>query len=248
MSSVRIALAALLAARLSWAQAPASADLWRLAATSLPGPAALETGTTGAFWNPSAAADRERGLTVGLQMIETPDIIGVSGLLAAVTYALGSSTGVLVMVGRTDVSDLVRTTTSATSEQGEIPVYEQHAAVGGVIRIGSLRVGALARAHDARFDADRNNGITADLGVRWTPIAPLTLAAATHFFPVNLTSRETTDYYAGVEYLIRSLRILDTPSWVLARYGVSHREGNGFEQGLGLGLALADPAWASRSG
>lgn len=252
MSSLRIALAALLAARLSWAQAPASADLWRLAATSLPGPAALETGTTGAFWNPAAAADRERGLTVGLQMIETPDIIGVSGLLAAVTYALGSSTGVLVMVGRTDVSDLVRTTTSATSEQGEIPVYEQHVAVGGVLRIGTLRVGALARAHDARFDADRSNGITADLGARWTPVARLTLAAATHFFPINLKDRATTDYYGGLEYQARSLQILDTPSRILARYAVSFRQSkvgdpsrsspaeNGVEHGIGLGLALGD--------
>lgn len=250
MSRVRLALALLFVGRVSWAQAPASADLWRLAAISLPGPAALETGTTGAFWNPAAGGDG--ALAVGLELIETPDIIGVSGLLAGVSYALGSTTRVVLMVGRTDVSDLVRTTTSATSE-GEIPVYEQHAAVGGVLRIGSLRAGVLARAHDARFDAERNSGITADVGVRWTPIARLTLAAATHFFPINLKDRATTDYYGGLEYQARSLQILDTPSRILARYAVNFRQSNvgdpsrsspapenGLEHGIGLGLALGD--------
>lgn len=250
MIPVGLAILALLSATISWAQAPPSADLWRLAATTLPRPAALETGATGAFWNPSAAADR--GLAVGLQLIETPDVIGVSGLVAGITYALGGSTSVLVMVGRTDIDDLVRTTTSATSE-GEIPIYEQHAAVGGVFRVGRLRLGVLARAHDARFDAERNSGITADLGVRWTPIARLTLAAATHFFPINLKDRATTDYYGGVEYQARALRILDTPSRILARYAISFRQGNtgdrrgtiapdgiSVEHGVGLGLALAD--------
>lgn len=232
-----VALALLIPSVLG-AQAPASADLWRLAATTLPGPAALETGVTGAFWNPSAAGGPR--FAAGVQLIETPDIIGVSGLLAGIAYGLSGSTWIVALAGRTGVGDLVRTTTSATSEQGDIPVYEQHLAVGGVARLGRVRVGALVRGHDARFDADQNTGLTADLGVRWAPATTLTVGGATHFFPADFTGRETTDYFVGVEYQLHALQILQTPSRILARYAVSHRGGNGVEHGAGLGLALAD--------
>ncbi len=223
------------------AQAPASADLWRLSAASLAGPAALETGPTGAFWNP-AAAWGDPQVRAGVQVLETPDALSVSGLLAGLSYRLSPALAAQVLLGRTDVGDLVRTTTSPTSDLGAIPVYEQLIGLGVALRRGGASAGALLRAHNARFDAARDNGLTLDLGVR-ARLGRCSIAAATHFFPLDITSRNVTDFYAGGECQPVSPRVWGTPGRVFVRYGVSARRGGPVEQGMvehafGSGLEL----------
>jgi hypothetical protein len=220
------------------AQAPQLADLWRLSAASLAGPAALEAGATAAFWNPAAAQSDAR-LRAGIQVLQTPDVLSISGLLGGVSYGLSPTLTTQVLLGHIGASDLIRTTTSPASEPGAIPYYEEMIAVGGALHRGVLSAGALLSGHDARVDADRSAGLTVDAGMRLM-LPRLTLAAATHFFPLNGTDRRVTDYYAGVEYHLATPRLWGAPARLLLRYGLSTGERTGPEHGGGLGLALAD--------
>ena len=172
-------------------------------------------------------------------MLETPDVLSVSAVLGGVRYRLSPALSTQVLVGRVGVTDLIRTTTSPASEPGGIPVYEEMVGVGAALHRGPLAGGVLVSGHDARFDADRSAGLTLDAGVRLT-LPRLTLAAATHFFPVNGTDRRVTDYYAGAECHLATPHLWGTPGRILARYGVSSGERTGPEHGGGMGLALAD--------
>lgn len=231
-------LVPVLLSRVALAQVPASAELWRLSAASLPGPAALEAGATAAFWNPAGIP--RQGLAAGLQLVEAPEVVGVSGILAGVTFQASPRLYATVLLGRTDIGDLPRTTTSATTDLGSIPFYEQHVGLGGALDAGNLQIGVLLRGHDARFDALRENGMTVDAGVRLAVGSRLALAAATHFFPLNLTEQELTDYYGGLEYLVRAVQVWRMPSRIFLRYGASYRSGSGAEHGFGTGIALQD--------
>jgi len=218
------------------AQAPASADMWRLSAATLPGPAALESGANGAFWNPAAAWGTSR-LRAGVEVLQTPDVLGVTGLVAGASYRWAEAVAGQVLVGRIQVADLVRTTTSPTSDLGAIPVYEQMLGVGAAVRRGPFAGGALLRGHDSRLDARRDHGVTLDLGFRLA-LPRLSLAAATHFFPLDIGSRDFTDYYAAAEAHPASPRVWGTPGRLLLRYGVSVRRGSGVEHGWSAGLEL----------
>lgn len=218
------------------AQAPASADIWRLSAATLPGPAALEGGASGAFWNPAAAWSQSR-FRVGAQVLQTPDVLGVTGLVGGATYRVSPELAAQLLVARTDVGDLVRTTTSPTSDLGNIPVYEQLVGVGAALKRGVATGGALLRAHNARFDTERDNGVTLDVGVQ-VALPRFSLAAATHFFPLDVSSRDVTDFYAAAEGQPASPSVWGTPGRLFLRYGVSVRRGGGTEHGLGAGLEL----------
>ena len=216
-------------------QAPPSAELWRLSAASLAQPAGLERGAAGVFWNP-AGIDFEHRLMAGLELTQTPDIIGVAGFVAGLHYRLRDGLAATAVFGRADIDDITRTTTSATSDLGTIPVYEQLVGAGLVWRVGSAQAGLMARAHDARFDAIRESGLTLDAGVQATVHQRLTVGAATHFFPLDLVARELTDYYLGVDYWVTTRRLFGQPADFHVRYGASHRERAGTEHGAGLGV------------
>ena len=84
------------------------------------------------------------------------------------------------------------------------------------------------------------NGISSN-GIRCGhAIGESTIAAATHFFPLNGTDRRVTDYYAGVECDALRPRLWGAPGHILLRYGLTTGERTGPEHGGGLGLALAD--------
>ncbi|HWP39183.1 MAG TPA: hypothetical protein VNL18_16670 [Gemmatimonadales bacterium] len=220
-------------------QAPPSADLWRLSASSLSGPASLERGPAAAFWNP-AAPDLSRRFSVGAELTQTPDVIGVAGFVGAVHYRLRPGLAATALVARVDLDDIVRTTTSATSDLGTIPIYAQLVGVGVVVAAGSMQAGALVRGHDARFDALRESGVTVDAGARIALHKRLTVAGATHFLPVNLKSRDLTDYYLGADFLVTSRRMFGGITHFHLRYGATHREATGTDHGVGLGLRFND--------
>ncbi len=222
---------------LALGQAPGSASLWRVSAASLTRPPALETGPVGIAWNPAAPLDQS-SLSASVQLVQTSDVVGLSSILAGVSHAIGSSARIGLSGGRVDVRDLVRTTSSPTS-LGTIPVYEQFIGLGGQYQIRGLIVGVLARYHGARFDFERDEGFTFDVGARFQAFSRLTIAAATHFLAIELGGRETTDYYAGAEYLA-------TPNWsigrvathVLLRYGATYSASEQLEHMVGGGLEL----------
>lgn len=219
------------------AQAPAAAGLWRVATATLARPAALEDGPTGSFWNP--AADPHGRLTGGAQVIQTSDILGLTGVLVGATYRVSRFGHLGVLLGRMDVRDLVRTTTSPSSEPGGIAVFEQLAGVTLRVNGGPIAAGAALRVHDAQFDADAEGGATIDLGVRGSPLPNLTLAAATHLLAAGFGSATTTDYFAGAQYvLVQRARANGRDTQGIARYGVTVHQSGDIDHELGLGLAL----------
>src|SRR5258705_186253 len=90
------------------AQQSAGTALWRLAATTLPLPPALATGTAAAFWNPAQIEDSAR-TQLGLEGIQTPAAIGASGVIAALRVRAGSVGQVGFVYGHVGLSDLTRT-------------------------------------------------------------------------------------------------------------------------------------------
>ncbi|MCH7491017.1 MAG: hypothetical protein IID05_10010 [Gemmatimonadetes bacterium] len=221
------------------AQAPLSAEMWRVATATLAAPAALQGGPTGAFWNP--APQVSTGSTrVGIQILQTPDALALSGILAGISHQANGAVLVGAILGRVEVSDLVRTTASPLSELGSIPVYEQLAGVHVGVRLGALSAGGALRGHESRFDAIRSTGATVDVGFRFAPSERMIIAGATHFFPVTFRADNTTDYYGALEYRTAEISLWGYGTKVTTRYGASYRDPHGLEHSFGGGLLIAD--------
>lgn len=216
------------------AQAPASAGLWRIAATALATPPPLELGPTGFLWNPAAAAQDR---AVGLEVIQTASVVGLSGLSVGGQTMAGRRTVLGLVFGRMQVRDLVRTTTSPNSEGGGIPVHEQF--VGGKIGVRGdwFEVATVLRYHDERFDALGAQGFTLDAGVYLRPSSITRFAVATHFLPIDFSKDPSTDFFfAGeVEPLLHNL--LYGSRWrVVARYGLTLRHEFGPDHMISTGM------------
>ncbi len=220
-------------------QAPGAASLWRVTAASLTTPPSLETGPAGLNWNPAAPLDRSK-LSASAHLVQTSDVIGLSAILASVSRSVGETARIGLSGGRVDVRDLVRTTTSPTSV-GTIPVYEQFLGLAGQYVFRGLVVGGLARLHDARFNLEHNQGFTFDLGARFQASSRLVVAAATHFLAIELNGRESTDYYAGAEYVATpNMHIGRVAAEVLVRYGATFCASEKLEHMFGGGLKVGD--------
>ncbi len=220
-------------------QAPPSTAVWRVVAASLPIPVALADGAaTAAFWNP-AASHRAR-LAAGIDVLQTSDVLGLAGIIGGAAVTLGRRVTVGVLVGRVQVDDLVRTTTSPTTVVGSIPVYNQMVAGGARVGFDRVRVGALLRVHDSRFDTIRESGVTADVGVRVEPVRHLVLAVATHFLPVDLGKQGSTDYYFGAEYEFAGPRTAGLRTAILTRYGAAYRPSGDLEHSVSAGVRFED--------
>jgi hypothetical protein len=220
------------------AQAPQVAALWDLPATTLARTAALETGATASFWNPAATLGSRR-LRAGVQAVQTPDIIGLAGLLVGITHPINSRLGVALVFGRVEVVDLVRTSTSPAALPDGIPVYAQTAGVTIGARLGPALVGLLVRGHDSRFDFFREGGVTADVGVRVRTLARVTLAGATRFVPIQRDGETPIRGYAAAEVRGYDGTIWGSPASLFARYGILARSDGGWEHTLGTGVELA---------
>lgn len=237
---------ALLTAAVAWsaplparAQAPEWAELWRVAAVPLAAPAPLASGPTGVFWNPAAVRD-VGGLAGGLEVLQTSEVVSLRAVAGALTYRLGKAASVGLAAGRVSVADLVRTTSSPVSEEGEIPVFAQFLGAVAGTSVGPVALGAQVRLHDARLDVRSEDGVTVDLGVRIDALGPVAVAAATHFASPRLEGGPTTDYFAAAEYRLGTSRVWGEPAVVLVRYGLGVRGTGDVEHGVGGGLAFGD--------
>jgi hypothetical protein len=220
------------------AQAPESAGLWRVAAASLIVPPALTAGPASVSWNP-AQVPNDRRVNAGIEIIHTSSELGISGVLGGVSAAIGSRTVLSAIVGRLDVRDLVRTTTTPTAVGGAIPVYTQYAGVSGQLGLGPAQLAAVVRFHDERFDALSETGLTLDVGVRLQPTPRISIAGATHFLPIDFSSQSTSDYYLGLEYLLLPrTRVGTLSASLVARYGGTLRSGEDLEHLVSLGILL----------
>lgn len=216
------------------AQAPASAGLWRIAATSLATPPPLEPGSAGFLWNPAAPApDR----AIGLDVIQTASAVGLSGLSVGGQTTAGQRAVIGLVFGRMQVRDLVRTTTSPNSEGGGIPVHEQF--VGGKLGVRGdwFELATVLRYHDERFDALGEQGFTLDFGMHIAPSSMMRFAAATHFLPVDFSKDPTTDFFMAGEVEPLLHNVLRESHWrIMARYGVTLRPFLGPDHMMSTGM------------
>lgn len=220
------------------AQAPLAAGLWRVTATSLSTPAALETGVTAIFWNPAAPV-HEGSLAAGAQVVQTPDALKMGGVVVGADKSLGAGWNIGLLYGRMDVKDLVRTTTSPSSVEGSVPVYEQLLGLRTAYRRGGLAVGAMLEMHDAQFDSEHDGGLTLDAGLRLQLHRRLTVAAATHFFPADFGTTDGTDFYLGIEAVpLESAGIAGTSTLLALRYGAAYRASGDLEHMLAAGVLI----------
>lgn len=174
-------------------------------------------------------------------MVHTSSVLGIRGFSGGLTTSVGRRTRLSLAVGRLDVRDLVRTTTSPGSAAGTIPVYTQYVGVGGEWGWHTLAAGALLRVNNEQFDVIRETGVTLDLGASWSVTPRLRIAAATHFLPIDLSTQETTDYYAGAEYeVIRDATVGGIPTSVAARYGLTYRSYEALEHCVSAGVLLGN--------
>jgi hypothetical protein len=220
------------------AQAPPTADLWLVATSSLATPPALEDGATATLWNPAARMDGR--VAFGLSVIQPPDVLGLTGLALAGGYRLAGGVQITALIARIHARDLVRTTTSPTSQPGAIAVYDQLGALGVGFEHSAFRIGAQLRVHDSRFDVIRERGVTMDLGLQVRVLPRMRVAAATHFLPVNLAQTPATDYYAGAEFDVLQPGAQGLVG-VTPRYGLTVHADGGADHHGGVGIRIGRP-------
>jgi len=219
------------------AQQAAGTALWRLAATTLPLPPALATGTAAVFWNPAQIEDSAR-TQLGIEGIQTPAAIGASGMLAAVRVRAGSVGQIGFVYGHVGLRDLTRTGDSPDPIGSAVPVYTSTLGVTWSRPVAGTAVGATLGYHETRLDAARVTRWTLDLGASRDVAPGLRIAAATHFFSALSASDPAQDVYAGVEY-----RLWQGPLWgdqavVRGRYGLAFGHGFTADHQLGAGFEL----------
>jgi hypothetical protein len=221
------------------AQRAAGTALWRVAATTLPLPAALATGPAAAFWNPAQTDDSAR-TQVAIEAIQTPAAIGASGMLAAVRVPTRSLGYIGIVYGRVGLNDLTRTMDSPDPIGSDVPVYTFALGATWARMVRNTSVGATLAFHETRLDAARADRWTIDVGASRTLAGDrLRVAAATHFF-ASLSARDPAqDLYAGIE-----ARLWQGPLWgdgglLRARYGLAFGHGFAADHQLGLGAELA---------
>ncbi len=216
------------------AQQAAGTALWRLAATTLPLPAALATGTAAVFWNPAQVEDSGR-TQLGIEGIQTPAAIGASGMLAAVRVHAGGVGQLGVLFGRVGLSDLTRTGDSPDPVGSAVPVYAYAVGATWSRRAAGMALGATMAYHGTRLDAVRATRFTVDVGASRDLSSRLRVAAATHFLS-SFSGDPAQDLYAGVEY-----RLWQGPLWgdrgvVRGRYGIAFGHGFPADHQLGAGF------------
>jgi hypothetical protein len=239
LACLAIASAVLVAGPLG-AQAPPAAGLWRVATSSLAVPAALQQGAVSAFWNPSGP-NGGRSATVGVEVLHTANILGLTGILGGASIPVAGSFRAGFVIGRMQVRDLVRTTTSPDNEEGTVPVYEQMGGVSAAWQVPRLHVGATAAFHHAKFDVESSSGLTLDIGFRAQPFPRLTIAGATHFLPITLGDEPTTDYFGGAEYEILHRRILSGLRTCLGlQYGAAYRSSGDLEHTVNIAMTIEE--------
>ena len=254
---------AVILGRPSMAQETTGTALWRLAATTLPLPPALATGTAAVFWNPAQVEDSAR-TQLGLEGIQTPAAIGAAGVLAAVRIRAGSVGQIGLVYGRVGLNDLTRTGDSPDPIGSGVPVFTSALGATWSRPVAGAALGATLAYHETRLDAVRATRWTLDVGASGDIAPGLRVAAATHFFSSLSTSDPAQDVYAGVEY-----RLWQGPLWgdravVRGRYGLAfghgftadHQVGAGFELGrvvaLDIGVtregSYGAPGWRPAAG
>jgi hypothetical protein len=216
------------------AQAGAGSELWRLAAATIPVPAALADGAGASFWNPAQGAS---GPGLGLDLIQTPAAVGATGLIGAIRVPLARVGTVGFVYARMGLGDLVRTTDSPDPIGTSIPFYTQSAGFTWARAFGSASLGGGLTYHDTRFDGARIDHWTLDLGVTESLLRNrLRIAAGTRGLR-RLGNDPAQDVNVGLEYRAwRGTLWGTTGGAFVMRYGFAFGHPGGADHQLGAGL------------
>lgn len=222
------------------AQDAAGAQLWRLAATTVPLPPALAAGSAAAFWNPAQYLHQGRA-RAGLEVVQAPSEVGASGFLAALHVVAWRAGHLGLLYGRMQIDGLVRTTTSPEPQAGAIPHDTHTLGITWTRLLAGTAVGATLAYHRNRLDQDASQRWTLDLGVQRRLGDVARLGAATHFLAPRGAAASRDVYGAA------GLRLWHGELWpgsgaarVELRYGVTLARGFTPDHQAGLGFDLAD--------
>lgn len=225
--------------RTSRAQDPVGAELWRVAGTTVPLPFALAQGTASAFWNPAQAVAAP---AVAGDIVQTPDAISATGMLAVVRTGAGKLGSWGLLYGQVDLGDITRTGITP-DPLGTVPVFTRDIGLTWSLTHGSTIVGATVGSHDSRLDDANWQRWTGDLGVVQRVGGAFTVAAATHFLSRFAANDPGQDVYAAAEW-----RAWQGPLWqgsgvaaLRLRYGATFAHGAGTDHAFGVGFDLGAP-------
>jgi len=222
----------------AFAQEGAGAELWRLATLTVAVPPALAQDGSAVFWNPAQAVPSGHG-DLGLDLIQTPSVIGASGVLGAARFRVPKIGTLGLAYGRMSIGDLVQTSYSPEPDGPTIPFYTQTAALNWGLALGPTLVGATIGYHETELDQTTTDGWTADVGATYRAGETVRIAAATHF----LGSHESAqDLYGGIEVRCwHGMLWKDTPAVFHARAGITAGGAAGTDEQLGAGLDIGRP-------
>ncbi|HTR21157.1 MAG TPA: hypothetical protein VMH88_09915 [Gemmatimonadales bacterium] len=203
-------------------------------------PPALAAYGSASFWNPAQPIPSKHG-DLGLDLIQTPSVVGASGILGGVRFRVPEIGAVGLSYGRMSLGNLVQTSYSPEPDGPTIPFYTQTAALNWSLGLagGALLIGANAGYHETQLDQVTTDGWTVDFGAGYQAGDVVRLAAATHF----LGSHESAqDIYAGVEVRCWHGNLWgDTPGTIRARAGLTAGGVAGTDEQVGAGLEFGRP-------
>jgi hypothetical protein len=232
-----LTLLALTGAYPASAQSSAGSELWRLAAVTIPLPVALASGAAAAYWNPAQTADRGQ---IGVDLVQTPQAIGATGVVAAVRLATGPLGGFGVVYARMGLGDLIHTTDSPDPD-GSVPFFTQRAALTWARGFGTTTLGVAGSYLDTRLDGTTVDRWALDIGLAQRFGDRLRLAAATRGLR-RVGSDPAQDVSAGVEFRFwRGTLWRNAPGSLLARYGIELGHPGGVDHQFGLGMTVGAP-------
>ena len=219
-------------------QQSAGSELWRLAAVTVPLPSSLATGAAAAFWTPVQESDHGQ---LGLDLLQTPAVVGATGLIGAVRVPVRHFGAVGVVYARMGLGDLVRTTDSPDPDGESIPFYTQSGGITWSNAYGRTGVGATVTYHDTRFDGTRAERWSVDFGVIQGIGDRARIAVATRGL-TRLANDPSQDINVGAEYrLWRGNLWGTTPGRLVGRYGIGFGHPGGVDHELGAGLDVGTP-------
>ena len=248
------------------AQASIVSDLWRVASGTLLVPAALANDGSASLWTPAAALTGDQRFQVGVEAINSPTEVGVTGgilAFSAHTHGLGT---INASYGRLGIGNVGYTETSPEIVGSAIDIYSQIMSLGLAGQVAPGLTGGVAlRYLSGRLGFESRSQLGLDFGAQFQPNERLRLGATTHFFdPTFGSSQQASSYSLGAEYRTRSLNAWGTPATLALRGGFTAAHGDEqsllLTSGLVLGPSLlvdagaayehthADAVWRSRLG
>src|SRR5262245_11637448 len=218
------------------AQQATGTTLWRVAAATVPTPAALALGPAAALWNPAQRSDSAR-VIVAVEAIQTPAAVDATGIITTVRLPVRKIGELGLIYGRVGLSDISQTSDSPDPSGTSIPVYTF--AVGGTWsrRVAGTDMGATVAFHETRLDTQRGDRVTFDVGAsRAFSGDLLRIAAATHFFSSLSVDDPSQDIFGGVEARVWQGQVSGERAVMRGRYGIAFAHGFTADHQLGIGF------------